>query len=226
MESNVMLTLVFFLTGSLASWYLSSLRERRKASVQISGLETKAQSFQNRIKELREDLLRSQAEAVTLQKSLYQERENQMKVLHELRGNFQKYAVFTGGVCLVFGLSFGGILAGVLTASHIRTGQAKQMLRLEVEARLAEGKAEWWKDQAEEMKIENERLQEQFFVILEQKAVALAKLDMILDHLVPGRGGRYFLDIAKMNQGVQEPAKQQAGPETPLPTLPKPGSTR
>lgn len=136
-------------------------------------MEAKFRLAEGRAAEWRDKLLRAQSRIDGLQKNLEEELRSKAAALARARTGFKKTGLILGSLCLLSGVVLGAAAGGVWGRS-ISHG-------FEVRALVAEAKTGFYREQIDSLRAEIGGLNERLFGEMEARALASAKLTVLLE---------------------------------------------
>jgi len=200
-----LITGIAALFSGISAWSWSSWRERKKSAVRLSVLERELRTSERKSAGLVQEVTRLKDAVQILDRSLVREREAKEEAFRELKNPFRKGSLAFGSAFLAAGLLAGSFFTGTVAKSQIDLEYRERLTALEVEARVAETKAEWMEKSYDTMRSELKLLRKRILEEQEQRAVALTKLEIILEHLIVRKSGREItVNLDKMKQDMTE----------------------
>lgn len=217
MMNHFILLIGLVLAGALA-WVIAEYSERKKHQGIVAALEMKLKYAENRTLNLREQIGKLQHEISGLHQRVDREREAKFLVVRDMHRSMKKSIWMTGAGCLTLGLFFGGAIAGLWAGSSTDAKNRRQMMELDIIARVAEINAGHFKDQLAKLEAEFTHLRKVLDEERIAKTVAQTKLEILLENLVTAKWKRgYVLDMNKLQQDWDEPSPVESdSARTPL----------
>jgi hypothetical protein len=200
MES-IFLTLGILLGGILAWWRAQSI-ERAKHVSRAQDLESKTRLAQGETLKLKEQVVKMNGEMAALRSSLDEERQSKTQALVQLALSFKK-----GLLALTTGYLAIGIIVGGTTGwlgAQAQNNHQPEMTQ-------AQTKVEMYEKQIERLQYNFDANQIILLKEREEKAIAQAKLAILLESLSPKKGPEGFeLDYAKLKEKLQNQASSES----------------
>jgi hypothetical protein len=188
-------------SGALVAWYLAVSAESKKKASHIQGLETKLRFSESRALDLNEKLTKAQNDAEVLRKNLAEERDAKHNAITVLNQSLKKGGMVAASCYFFLGVFLAGTVTWFWAGARAEANHIRQVSDFQMNAHLAELKAELLERQLAKLQRDYESLKKNWFQVLEEKTVALAKLEILLQNMVVENGSRGFrLDYKKMKK--------------------------
>lgn len=205
--------------GALAAWALS--QKEMKGRLQVT--EGRIKAAENRALLLKDQLEIAHSDAVLLKNRLDKERETKAVEMGELRETLQRGAMIMAGYTLGIGILFGGVVSWICTGARAEARHLQRVMDIQVESRVAQAQKEALQAEVLVLRGENGNLQRAVQNEMEQKAVALAKLEALLGGLSGDKTLKAFVsDQMKLIQELNRytPEETWNAPPAPSAALP------
>ncbi len=182
------------LAGGLAVWFLAQAFEKRKTFAKVHLLENKLKLTENR--------------AIELQRQITLIQNEKDQALTKWHASVKKGAA-VATFCLAGGLILGSVSGWLGSKLTIEAQQNRQLIEFEMNERIAVLKAEIVEKEFTELKNNYEILEKSSNELAVEKAVAEAKLEILLKNIVIEKGGQGFIfDYKKMKKDWQSSKSQ------------------
>ncbi len=220
MAATGIYSLTFYMTvGLLAvvsiAWCWTYISDRKNFSERLHVSESRTKASENRVALLKDQLAAAQSDMGLLRERMENERLAKTVEMAELRQTLHRSAMLMAGYALGIGLLFGGTVSWICTGARAEARHLQRVMNLEVDTRLAQAQKGALETELLSWKKENKDLRDALRTALEDKAVAFAKLDVIMSSFNPEKLGRGFvLDQKKLIQEWNQ-YEHVPTPETP-----------
>lgn len=203
------LTMIAALAGA-AVWSITKKTEEARHLSRIRELESRVRLSQGEALGLKEQMATIKGEMAVLQRSLEEERVGKTAALSAMALSLKKGALTLTAIYFAVGISLGSLSSWFAAtwraeAKMIRTSALETMSH-----ELFKIKAELYEKRALENEQELKRIREEIHEERVQKAIALTKMQILLQSLSPKRGEKGFLlDYQKLKKSVRNEIKAE-----------------
>ena len=216
---SALFTMLGILAGGGAAWYLVKSSEHLRYASRLRELESKFRYVQGETLTLKEQLITAKAQMAAAEKTLLDERTTHTALLSRVTESFKKGILVLTGAYFSVGLIFGGTAGWFGAGWKIGAGQAAERSQYEMDARLANLKAEFLQKQVDQLARSSDFFEQTLREERVAKAVAMTKLQILLDSVYPEKsGGRLQLDESRLRKNLKEKIEIDS-PHSDLPIL-------
>lgn len=177
-------TILYVLSGVLAGGTLAALwtyaAGKKELASTAQASETRLKAAENRAVFLKDQLEVAKSDLVLLKDRLDKERHAQVVELGDLRQTLQRSALLFAGYALGIGIMFGGTVSWICTGARAESRHLRQVIDIQVESRVAMAQKQMLEEMLKQFRGENTELRQALQAEMEQKAIALAKLEALL----------------------------------------------
>ena len=194
---------VYMTAGLLAvvsiAWCWTYMSDRKNFTERLHVSESRTKASENRVALLKDQLAAAQSDIGLLRERMENERLAKTAEVSELRQNLHRSALLMAGYALGIGILFGGAVSWICTGARAEARHLQRVMTLEVDTRVVQTQKGILETELLSWKKENKDLRDALRTALEDKAVAFAKLDVILSSFNLEKLGRGFaLDQKKL----------------------------
>ena len=177
-------TLLYVLSGILAGgsleafWTYAAGKKELITAAQAS--ETRLKAAENRALFLKDQLEVAHSDLVLVKERLDKERHAKALELGELRQTLQRSGLLFAGYALSIGIMFGGTVSWICTGARAEARHLQRVIDIQVASRVAMAQKQMLEEELTQFRAENQELRLTLQDEMEQKAIALAKLEALL----------------------------------------------
>jgi len=190
-------TLLYVLSGILAGGSLAAYwtyaAGKKELSSTAKASETQLKAAENRAVFLKDQLEVAKSDLVLIKDRLDKERHAQAVELGELRQTLQRSGLMFAGYALSIGIMFGGTVSWICTGARAEARHLRQVIDIQVESRVALAQKQMAEEALKDFRSENSALRQTLQAEMEQKAMALAKLEALLTGFSGDRAFKGFV---------------------------------
>jgi len=177
-------TLLYVLSGILAGGSLAAYwtyaAGKKELAVKGQASETRLKSAEHRALLLKDQLEIAQSDLVLVKDRLDKERHSKLAEMGELRQTMQRSGFLFAGYALSIGIMFGGTVSWICTGARAEARHLQRVIDIQVESRVAMAQKQMLETELAAFRSENRDLHQTMQAEMEQKAIALAKLEALL----------------------------------------------
>ena len=202
METYLLYGILLF-CGFTVSWLLGSLFQKIAQGRRLREWQTRSQEDGLRLEKLSGELHTARLELGTLKQDLETERQAHNELVFRSKEHLLKRSLMSGLAGSFAGLLLGALLAGVVVDARAQVRLLEKTTSLEVLARTSEARTEILRSELSELREETRMFRRNVMEIQEGRAVAVAKLEMLLDFMSGRRGkGDFDLDLKAIRDSL------------------------
>ncbi len=197
MIETILCVLAGICAGGLIAGYWTYASGKKELGERIQVSESRIKSAEHRALLLKDQLEIAQSDVVLLKDRMDKERQAKTVEMGELRETLQRGAWLMAGYALGVGILFGGTVSWICTGARAETRHLRRVMDIQVESRLAVAQKQALETELAQLRHEGLGLRESLQIEMEQKAVALAKLEALLSGLSGDKALKGFVSDQK-----------------------------
>lgn len=173
--------------GALLAWFIASAIEKKHFGERVEVFEKRTKVAEARVSVLTQQLQNAKENIANLCDKIKNEKNLQASALAELHLTFKQTYFKLAAATLTCGFLIGGAASWAWTSATAETRHLRRVMELEINSRVAEAQSQLMQTDLKELRESYRQLSRLLIEEKEAKAVALAKLEMILESTNGGR---------------------------------------
>jgi len=212
-------TILYVLSGVLAGGSLAAFwtyaAGKRELAVKEKVSETRLKTAEHRALLLKDQLEVAQSDLVLVKDRLDKERQSKVVEMGELRQTLQRSAVIFAGYALSVGIMFGGTVSWICTGARAEARHLQRVIDIQVESRVALAQKQMLEEELARFREGHAELRQTLQEEMEQKAIALAKLEALLSGFSGDKAFKGFIsDQIKLVQDLSRYSPEERMPSS------------